>query len=77
MGEEETRVKRTPKRQTALFLCRYRYATGEECGTPIALHAESPSGFAHTEGHGWLHWACPTVYGPQDSEAAFVKRVKP
>jgi hypothetical protein len=74
-------MKRTPKRQTALFLCRYRYADGEECGTPIALDPdpESPSGFVHTRPHGcgWLHWACPTVYGPQNSEAAFVKRVKP
>jgi hypothetical protein len=69
-------VKRTPKRPTALFLCRYR-AFGGECGMPIRLDAESPSGFVHAEGREWLHWACPTVYGPQDSEAAFVKRVKP
>lgn len=56
------------------FLCRYRYSNGEECGTPIALDADSPSGFRHAEGHGWCHWAAPMVYGPQDSGAAFVKR---
>ena len=52
-------------------LCRYRDSSGKECGTPIIADANSRSHYAHATGQGWLHWASPKVYGPQDSEAAF------
>ena len=71
-GHEGAHEWRAALRQTSTApLCRYRDSSGKECGTPIIADANSPSGYAHATGQGWLHWASPKVYGPQDSEAAF------
>jgi hypothetical protein len=54
--------------------CRYRYSNGTQCNAEIVTDLTSPSGYMHAAGRGWLHWASPKAYGPQDSKAAFVKR---
>jgi hypothetical protein len=36
--------------------------SGGLCGVPIVPQAESPTGYAHASGYGWLHWASPTPY---------------
>lgn len=58
------------------FLCQYRYSDGKMCNTPITFEKESPSGFVHSEGKDWLHWASPLPYGPQDSKDALLEAAK-
>jgi hypothetical protein len=51
--------------------CQYRTADGV-CGAEISVDPTSYSGYTHNGGNGWLHWASPKAYGPQDSQASFV-----
>ena len=52
-------------------LCEYKTDNGV-CGAEIVEDETSYSGYRHRGGHGWLHWASPKSYGPQDSRASFV-----
>ncbi len=54
-------------------VCRYKYADGKECATPIVRDDTSLSGWVHAEGREWLHWASPKEYGPQNSAAVISK----
>lgn len=40
------------------LVCGYQMSDGP-CGVPICVQSDSYSGYAHSEGHGWLHWASP------------------
>lgn len=51
------------------MICGYTPTADNVCGAAIAEDLSSPTGFTHTEGHGWLHFASPESYGMSEEES--------